>query len=272
MQIGKSRKRHIRVAVPPGVGDTYWALRKIEAVKAAFGAETATLMVQAGGPSRALPWGDMTSLVQGAEHLAFRPTPDVLSVGYAEPFGPADCCLWPNAVLDRGERLETWLPDLPLNQVPITTVKAEPRAVVYASSVAINKAWLPTFTIDTWCQTIQTMEQRVGPVTLIGAGWDAEIAGAIVKRLPHVDNLVGKTPLPVVAGIIESATVVVGVISGMTILANHFHAPCINFYPAKHHVRFPWSWQEAGCPNLPVLSESFSPADLPLLLRDVMRM
>jgi hypothetical protein len=46
--------------------------------------------------------------------------------------------------------------------------------------------------------------------------------------------------------------VVVGVISGMTIMANHFKTPCVALCPDKFEARFPWAWVKPDAPYIVV--------------------
>jgi hypothetical protein len=194
-------------------------------------------------------------------HLRRRGAPlPPLPLTPAPPGPPLDCVLWPNAVLDRGDSLRDWLPGLELDLS--FKIRTDPgpsdRIVVYASSAAINEAWIPGLGPEYWAELIAAIAERTGDVpTLIGAPWDATFRERIACE---VEDLLGVTTLPQVAGILERASVVVGVICGMTILANHFRTPTVALYPDKFHPAFPTSWVAPDAPYLPIAASRVPPA------------
>lgn len=248
--------QNFRVAVPPGVGDVYWALTKLKALKAKVGAERVELCVQRAGPGRSTLWADMVDFVDTASFHPFQPGL-AAQTGYLAPGPGVDCVLWPNAIVDKGRPLAEWLPDLPLDiDFPILTEpQGPPRVLVYASSEGINRAWVPNLGVAYWLALIEHLRLAVGPVTLIGAQWDESFSRKLREKarrpLPYED-MTGKTTLPQVADMLKHARLVVGVISGMTILANHFRTPTVAFYPTAHHPEFPRTWVAAEAPYRPI--------------------
>lgn len=282
----------LRLGVPPGVGDVYWALCKLQALRAARGAQHVTLCVQQTSLTRALSWADMVDFVDATAEVGFKPNDRALTTGYSdEPMYalplrrgprrqstihrrailladrekqrvPIDAVLWPNAVVDAGRHLREWMPELELDlSFKVRTAPGPSgRVVVYASSVGINEAWTrlePTY----WAQLITELAEATGQVpTLIGAPWDAAFRAQI---LCQVEDLLGKTTLPEVAGVLERAAVVVGVISGMTILANHFRTPTIALHADKHSTGFVRAWVAGDAPYEPIAAAAIpAPAAL----------
>ena len=242
-----------RVAVPPGVGDIYWCLTKLKALRDKLRADRIELCVQKAGPARSLAWAEMVDFVDTATFHAFAPG-IAATTGYHEPGNGIDCVLWPNAVVDRGRPLSDWLPDLALDLdfTVRTEPMGEPRVLVYASSRAINKAWVPNLGPEYWLQLMQALSDRFGQVTLIGAAWDREFTDDLRSScnghgMPCVD-MTGQTSLPQIADMLKRARLVIGVISGMTILANHFRTPTVAIYPRKQHPDFPRSWVAPDAP------------------------
>lgn len=241
------------IGVPPGVGDLYWALTKLRAFRKHFGFEHVTLAIQKTSKDRAIEWQQMVDFVDDARYVAFTPGP-ALRTGFERNHGPLDFILWPNAVLDRGEHLSTWMPDLALDLEFQVETRLPPAAVdeiargaivLYASAVGVNRAWFPKRRGDFWIALARELEQRFGrkPI-LIGAGWDRD--NNIEALREHTFELVGSTTLSQVAFLLQNARGVIGVISGMTILANHFKTPTVAFAPDKHHPEFPYTWIRPG--------------------------
>lgn len=265
--------RRIRFAVPPGVGDVYWCLTKMAGLRAKWQATSIELCVQAAGPARALEWAALCpQLVQASSYLRFRPNPEALAVGYTTKQPGVHAVLWPNAVVDQGAPLMEWLRDVPYDdriEIRAPDMGRPGDVLVYASSPSINQAWIPYLGANFWLDVIEDLGRRFGKVTLIGAQWDAGWTDTLARErraaLAHdrridFEDLTGKTTLPQVAGLIRDARLLVGVISGMTILANHFRTPCAALMADKHTDAFSRSWVAADAPYLAYRHQECPPA------------
>lgn len=241
----------VRIAVPPGVGDVYWALSKIKSFRQMNGYDRVTMLVQRTPLRRATDWAKMVDFVDECHELRFRPDPEALAFGYSFGRIPgADYCFWPNSVVDRGQPLSAWLPqyELDLNfNVRYTepTPERANRSVVYASSEGIHNAWFPMLTPKFWSELIRELGDDAA---IIGAAWDESFRDDL--DIGSALDLVSSTSLMEVTGIIKSARSVVGVISGMTILANHWMTPCVAFCPDAFVPRFPYGWVKDGAPYI----------------------
>ena len=234
------------IGVPPGVGDLYWCLTKLKAFKQAHGIERVVLAIQKTSKDRAIEWKDMVDFVDDARYVHLTPGRAAVT-GLERKQGPFDFVMWPNAIVDRGDHLSTWMPtleldlDFPVKTRQIIAPNLENRVVLYASALGVNKAWFPDRRGDFWIQLAVELAQRFGerPV-LIGAAWDEDNHESLMRV--HTQSILGRTSLAEVAWLIEHARAVIGVISGMTILANHFKRPTIAFAPNKHAAVFPYTW------------------------------
>jgi hypothetical protein len=246
----------LRIAVPSGVGDTYWALSKIRDFRQRHGAETVELCIQHSRLRRALEWSEMVDFVDGACELKFKADPLALETGFSQgQTRGADYCFWPNAVIDRGEHISTWLPDYALDldfEVRCDDPPEEHRGLcaVYTSSVTINNAWLPGCGATFWKDLVGGRLRHAMPLGVIGSFWDMPLTTQI--DISGITDLVARTTLKQVTGILRDARVVVGVISGMTIMANHFKTPCVALCPDKFEARFPWAWVKPDAPYIVV--------------------
>ena len=239
----------LRVGTPSGVGDVMWCMAKLKALAAG---RRVTLCIQSSQYDRAIDLANMVDFVAGAEFMDFDPGV-ARETGYAENVGGLNMVMWPNAFIDRGERIETWLPHLAmdLNFELRTPDMGPPRTVVYASSVAINETWMQGKGAAYWVRLIADLAQDFGRITLVGAAWDAPFRDQLQGM--DVEDLVGKTTLPQLAGIIRNARIVVGVICGITIIANHLRTPCIAVWPDwKFPPSFPYAWVAKDAPYVAV--------------------
>lgn len=253
----------IRVAVPPGVGDVYWALSKLKAWKADRGSPRVHMVIQGrpgvstGVHARAGMWSEMVDFVDRVSFERFKPDHRALTYGLGS-MADGTPILWPNTIVDRGERIETWLPHLACDlDFPVRTTHfpGGPRNVLYVSSDGINTAWMAQLPRGYWYDLIRELNRAVGRVSIIGAGWDTTFFSRLMAEAPFpldVEPLLERTNLMQVADVLKSARFVCGVISGMTILANHFQTPCVAFYPTAHHEDFPRAWIKPGTPYWPI--------------------
>ncbi len=231
----------LRVGVPSGVGDVYWALTKI---KAFADGKPVKIVIQSSLYDRAVAWAEMVDFIDGAEFGVFKCGPAKLH-GIQGRWKNLDAVLWPNAVIDRGERIETWLPHLPIDlNFKIKCPDYAPRVIVYPSSMG-SAVWTQRGG-EFWDKVITHMAKFIGPVTVVGSHWDQSMADQITAPC---EKLIGMTSLPELAGMLKTARVVVGVISGVTILANHFRTPCVTIW---HDQRFPAGFPRAwAAPDAP---------------------
>lgn len=252
----------LKVAVPPGVGDVYWCLTKLQALRTSLEADRVELLVQKSSLPRALAWAELCPLVDASSEFKFYPSERVLKGGFATNVHSAHMVLWPNAVVDRGEKLETWLPQYAYDdRVQINTEITRPAGdvVVFPAHEGIQSAWFSSQPPQFWPRLIAKLEALFGQrVTMIGSEWDKSHCDGMAGS---VDYLVGQTSLAQVAGILERARVVVGVASGMTILANRFRTPCVAFFPRKHHALFPWTWVPDDAPYRVIWSDQLKAID-----------
>jgi hypothetical protein len=190
----------------------------------------------------------MVDFIDAVEVVDFSTT--AVETGYEEPGSSTNCVMWPNAILDRGQPLASWLPqyDLDLN-FPIKTERSiDGAVVVYASNRKLNHAGFPLLGPAFWgCLARSLGKVLDAPVVVIGASIDVEFSN-LIHWPANARVLVNKTTLAQVAGIIQRARVVVGVISGMTILANHFRVPTVAFVQDRYHAEFPYTWVAPDAP------------------------
>jgi hypothetical protein len=250
--------KRIRIGVPPGVGDTYWALCKLESFRERHGIEHVTLCVKKAELKRALAWPSMVDCVDAAEEFEFGTNPGIRETGFSCRKPGVDVVMWPNAVIDRGEHLRNWMPEYELNldieiKTPPIWSKFMNRHVIYASSEGVNREWFPDRGPGFWRHLINEIADQTGErPLLIGAGWDKDFFRAIEPV--EADSLISETTLPEVAGLIKHAKSLTGMISGMTILGNHFRTPTVAIYPDRFMPGFLTSWIKPDTPYVPLMA------------------
>lgn len=238
----------VRIAVPPGVGDVYWCLTKLEDFRKQHGFNHVTLCVQKTSLPRALAWAELCPLVNASYEIKFVET-QAMRRGFAQDLKQADFVFWPNAYVDDGKHLREWMPRYAYDdRVQINTEITRPAGdvVIFPAHLGLNRTWLKDQPANFWERLIYRLEQLFGQrVVMIGSEWDRTHCD---RFTPNVEYLVAQTSLAQVAGILERARIVVAVASGMAILANRFRTPCVAFFPDKHHPKFPWTWVPDDAP------------------------
>lgn len=260
----KELPKRIRVGVPPGVGDTYWALAKMESFIERHGIEHITLCVKAHELKRALAWPEMVSFVNDAEEFDFGTNKGIRETGFSSRKPGVDVVMWPNAVIDKGKHLREWMPDYALNlDFEIKTPKIRPewvgRHLIYASSEGVNNHWFPGRGPGFWRHLINEIGNKTGErPLLIGAGWDRDFARAIGPTAS--DSAIDETTQPQIAAVIKEAKSLTGIICGMTILGNHFRTPTVAIYPDKFEPGFLTAWIKPETPYIPLKASLVGPS------------
>lgn len=255
--MNKNYPPKIRIAVPPGVGDVYWCLAKLRSFREKHHLEHVTFCVQKTHLTRAVDWPLLTNLVDASEEFNFKRNPEMDLVGFSRNLPGVHCAMWPNTVLDRGLHLRDWMPEYDLDlEFEIKTAdtpkvhQSKGRVIVFPSSLGTNKAWFPNGGPTFWNAVLQRVYVITGrPALVIGCDWDKDLARML--SAPY-EPLIGQTSLAEIAGILKHAGVVIGIISGMTILANHFQTPCVAIYPDKFQPGFLKAWIRAFTPYIPI--------------------
>lgn len=238
----------VKVEGPTGIGDVYWVLQKLWGLKKAESPCRLTFSVvgpppphadpdkifRSKGLLRLLPWinnlsfdfGELVMIDSGAEDVA---------VPYYRMIA--------NQHLESGKSIKDWYPefetryDFPV-YVPVASrefaqgLRAQHRKLVliYTSSdewnetVSSKKNW----GVRHWNDVIAALnEADISPV-LIGKGWDANFGSKIRGKFV---NMLGRTSEAQICAMYQVCDAVVGMCSGITIIAPHMKAKSIVFWP-----------------------------------------
>jgi len=238
--------------VPTGIGDFSWVYSKLASLEIPV-----TIEVCAGGPARLQPIAELLPRIErmytgniGYGELAVKQLPAETTRAQlmAWPAGapiPLSC----NTHLENGNRVETWLPDIPtyhhypvlVSQQDIDQAKAlvpfKDYVCIYASSKATCATWTGWMGPQ-WVEFMNLFRDKIAPMSfvLIGAQWDVDLGVevqqcAAVAQIPFV-NLVNLTRLGTALKIIKNSHYMVSFPSGMGIMSHVIRQPCTMFYPS----------------------------------------
>jgi hypothetical protein len=168
-----------------------------------------------------------------------------------------------NNWVDKGNRLESFIPDLPTDfHYPIVTKESDKIRAdqllpilpsgdkyfgIYTSSLGGNIAW-DGWSPNEWIDFISLVYKEFPSATfvLIGAKWDVDYLPAFMPKLvdtgvPYI-NLIGKTPdMSLSMEVLKRLDYHIGFASGMGIISNVLNKPSCMMYPS-HISKLMYSW------------------------------
>lgn len=183
------------------------------------------------------------------EHIL--PYDAILADHIAKPIYPTT-----DSFLLRGNRLEDWLPELPVDyHYPLTTsaratnrvaamTGGKPYYIVHPSSIwrtRMRALWNDVWGVDQWADLIARLDCGLSiPGFLLGAPRDSDMATALVnKGAVHEKQVLTLTDVEETIALVRGATYMVGFPAGPTVLAGVLDVPhCMPFrYELQRHLR-----------------------------------
>lgn len=245
----KPAQHRPKILVPPGIGDSYWSIIKMRAFLSREGLGIPDIYVAApremkfDGHKRAFPFIEMFPfLASSGITIDSRAGKDrkLWLEAYAQQGRTIfkdvlgmDYFLSYNGHLRVGKQLEEVDPDLACNWIPPMFVSLEQERyrleacstygnyiVFYFVFQGTYCHWTAEFPIPSVISFIQKVVKKTGCTPVFaGAKWDGEdpLLNQVKAAVPNAIDLVGKTSLPQLFGLLRGAAVVVGYPSGLTI-------------------------------------------------------
>lgn len=260
------------VVVPPGIGDFSWVWMKLSSTDVLW-----NVLATDGGPGRL---GQISEIVpgiysNGAAGMGYnvlrRSTmpPNTTRAQLYAAARRGNVLLEANAYLEDGNRIESWLPDIPVDfhfeiepsQVMVdratSLVPDGPFVVVFAANIHTIHSWGSGVSADKvawthhhWVEFMRLFRERVAdiPFVVIGVSWDQTVADAITAGAAaigiRVVNLCGKLHLGESLHAMSLSSYGLYFPSGMGVLAQVIEAPATMFYadvPAHHGLIGSWA-------------------------------
>lgn len=249
-----------KVTVPSGIGDVSWIYSKLCHANKPIWFEVAD-----GWPYRTVPFLKLLPNVAGAKysdftysqvcvmqnqlHGSYFKWQDVTSAGYGMNYLEA------NQHLERGKRLEEWLPDLPTDfHYPIAETSiidhqrvnrlldwdnvARPIIGISAASYRGSEAW-QTWGYSEWSYFLKALTDKTGgTILLMGGFWDDLTSSLTDDGYP---DIVGKTNPAQIVEVLRRIDHYVGFASGLGILRTVLNKPAFMLFP-EHLVALQTSW------------------------------
>jgi len=255
----------MNILAPTGIGDVAWALHKVQSIRDAQDPGGTIDIHLVGGEnqidSRALDFVRRFNFVDSASMKPYNihrdgswfnddGTYNYLEDGWYEFGGVRYCVLVPNAPLERGERLESWLPHYAINwdifnEFNISGSEDEwaaqlasrmgPYCVFYPGPLNgntedghnRNALWKP----EDWVQLGHRIHDEYGlRIVVVGAPYDASyyqwlLGPAINGDADHWHSLIGQTNLGQLWSVTSRAKFVISYQAGVGIISTYLKTP-----------------------------------------------
>src|SRR5882724_277649 len=263
----------MRVLCPTGIGDSVWALMKVQAIRDKLDPggpiDISLVGANSGIDSRALDFVKRFSFVHSVNMQpysiqAYGPlvhpdgTYNYIEDGWYEFNNERYCALIPNATLEKGIRLEDWLPQYQIDwnifkQFHISNDerifgrrlydRIGPYAVFYPGPIHGNTIeghnrgpiWKP----EDWVQLGKRIHNELGlQIVLVGAPYDASyydsILGPALNGNGHYyTNLIGKTNLGELWSVTSNSKFVISYQAGVGIISTYLGTPTGIFWRSQ---------------------------------------
>ena len=261
-----------KILLPPGIGDSYWSVVKLEAFLKRENLPLPDVYVAAPremadeGHKRAFPFLEMFPFLHSSGITISSQAPkdrkiwleayaqegrtifrDVLGMDYFIAY---------NGHLRVGRQLEEIDPDLTCNWIPPMFVSLEQERyrkeaielygnyiVFYFVFQGTYKYWTQEFPIRDVIRFIQKIVQKTGCTPVFaGAKWDSKdtLLNQVKAAVPYHVDLVGKTSVEQLFGLLRGAAGVVGYPSGLTIMSAVLRQKTLVIWNDYYNRAFAW--------------------------------
>jgi len=259
----------MKILVPQGIGDAIWAMLKIQDIAKKHNADKIEVCLNCSNPQdyvecrsrefvSRFSFVDETHMIRTSVHPPGQVVNEQGHYVYI-PDGPTDSlpvdfvCM-PNPVLERGDRLERWLPEYEINwdvmdefffkasEIKEAESYQDNFVVFYMGMLSSNTTdghnRGPLWTPEEWVKLGETLHEKLNTkIVLVGAGYDVDYYEQMIR--PHVEdkphwiNAIGKYSVPQVFAITRRARLMISYQSGMGIVTSYLGVPLGIFWRPK---------------------------------------
>ena len=257
----------MRFLLPQGIGDSVWALLKIQDAAKKLGDGVVDVVLNTLNvdirENRAVNFIKRFSFVNSVGQIQTPITKDVyppldmdgyyiyLDDGWNEKLGAY--VFIPNRTLERGQRIETWHPEFSINWDIMKDFRFDENEKEFAKSLGQeyavfylgpksgntvdghnrNGIWSP----DDWAYVARFCNYELNlPVVIVGASYDRDYWTEFVRPKmleQHYIDLVGKLPISATFAVTKRARFIVSFQSGIGIVSEYMGVPTAIFWRQK---------------------------------------
>lgn len=266
----KPKQNRARIILPPGMGDCYWPLVKMEALIEREGIGLPDVHVLCKVDSkfkshlRSFPFLEMFPFICSTwEVVPFRKDDKTWIEAYVKDGRTVfkdvlgcDYFVSYNGVLEAGRSLEEVDQDLRCNWYPKRFVSLEESNyqakceselgryfVLHFPMVGTFKHWINQFSPEKIVNSINSISRKTGLVPVfVGAEWDNHDQGQVglISKVKGSVSLLGQTSVAQMFGLIKGSEMIIGFPSGLTMMAAYLRKRTLAVWNDWHRYGFHW--------------------------------
>ena len=258
------------ILLPPGIGDSYWSITKLQAFLKREKLALPDVHVACNrdmkhnGHKRAFPFLEMFPFLHATGETHNTETEkEIWKEAYAQEGRTifknvlgCDYFISYNGHLRIGAQMEELDPDLETNWTPPMFISLEQRRFKQAAEAKYGKYvvfyfvfqgtytyWVKQFGVDKLVDFIrQTCRETGATPIFVGAQWDAEenTLNKLKREIPNAVDLVGKTNVQQLFGLLRGAELLVGYPSGLSIISTVLGVKTLILWNKFYNREFAW--------------------------------
>lgn len=271
----KPKQERVQILFPPGIGDSYWSIVKIQSFLKSKGLSIADIHVvcnrelQFEAHKRSFPFIEMFPFLNATgntfENRGSSERKKIWDEAYInknrngrtifENVNDCDYFIAYNGHLRYGEELEK-IDDLECNWSPPMFVSLEQQRyekecvkkygeyiLFYFVFHGTYQHWTNQFSVEKVIESIKRIVKKTGCIPVFtGAKWDSmeDNLRRVVKGVPNCVNLCGETSVEQLFGLIKGSQMVVGYPSGLTIVSAMLEKKTLIIWNDYYNKDFAW--------------------------------
>lgn len=266
----KPQQVRTTILLPPGIGDSYWSITKLQAFLKREKLALPDVHVACNrdmkhnGHKRAFPFLEMFPFLNATGETHTTETEkEIWKEAYAQEGRTifknvlgCDYFISYNGHLRIGAQMEELDPDLETNWTPPMFISLEQRRFKQAAEAKYGKYivfyfvfqgtytyWVKQFGVDKLVDFIrQTCRETGATPIFVGAQWDAEenTLNKLKREIPNAVDLVGKTNVQQLFGLLRGAELLVGYPSGLSIISTVLGVKTLILWNKFYNREFAW--------------------------------
>lgn len=275
----KPKQKRVKILLPPGIGDTYWVIVKIEAFIKREGIGIPDVYVMCNEEKkyktdkRSFPFIEMFPFLNAADtSIGITTAKELWQEAYVKRGRTVfrnilgcDYFMSYNGVLESGVSLENVDPDLKCNWFPNRFISLEEEKYRTDTIQKYGKyivfffvfrgsfsSWGREFSADKIVEAVKKIIAETGCTPVFtGALWDKEdvTLNTVKTQIPNLVDLTGQTSVAQLFGLLRGSEMVIGFPCGLTMLAVALKQKVLMIWNDWNHYGFMWNSVPPGIKN-----------------------